>query len=269
MDAGSQTLVNGQAANQVAVLDRGLAYGDGVFRTLRLDASEPRWWDDHLKKLHEDCHRLGLACPPRDTWEQDLDRLSLPRTGVMRLTLTRGPGPRGYRFPVGQAPTRIVTVWPQDHEIMRPGGVAVRVCRLRLGHQPALAGVKHLNRLEHVLARDEWREPDTREGILLDQAGFVVSGVMSNVFLWQGGVLRTPRLDKCGVAGVTRARLMARAAGAGYDVEESAITLGDIYAADELMFTNSLILLWRAARMDNRYWDAPVVSPILRELLHA
>jgi len=120
-----------------------------------------------------------------------------------------------------------------------------------------------------VLARSEWQDPEIREGILLDQAGRVVSGVMSNLFIWQDGVLRTPRLDKCGVAGVARARLMALAVQAGYGVEEADISLGDLYAADELMFTNSLMLLWRASRMENRAWDAPVVSPALRELLDA
>lgn len=265
----SQTLVNGQAAAQVAVLDRGLAYGDGVFRTIRIDAGRPRWWDAHLGKLEGDCRRLGLACPSHEAWQKDLARLDLPAYGVMRLTVTRGEGPRGYAPNPHSQPTRMVTVWSLGHAAMPEDGITARVCRLRLGHQPALAGVKHLNRLENVLARAEWQDGEIREGILLDQAGQVVSGVMSNLFLWQGGRLRTPRLDRCGVAGVTRARLMAEATRAGYGVEEADLSLGDVYAADELLFTNSLILLWRAARLENRVWDAPAVSPDLRALLHA
>lgn len=269
MVAASQTLINGRAATQVGALDRGLAYGDGVFRTLRIDAGTPRWWDAHLDKLRADCVRLGLSCPSRVAWEEDVAQLDVPLSGVMRLTVTRGEGPRGYLPAAGTTPTRIVTIWPGEHDAEGENGINVGVCRLRLGHQPALAGIKHLNRLENVLARAEWQDPAVREGILLDQAGHVVSGVMSNVFLWQGGILRTPRVDKCGVAGVARARLMGLAAKAGYGVEEAVITLGDIYAADELMFTNSLILLWRAARMENRQWTQPVVSPELRKLLHA
>lgn len=269
VSTSSQILVNGQAATQVAVLDRGLAYGDGVFRTIRIDAGRPRWWDEHLGKLDGDCRRLGLACPPGEAWKQDLARLELPVSGVLRLTVTRGEGPRGYGLPPSVQTTRIVAVWPLEHAAMPEDGIAARVCRLRLGHQPALAGVKHLNRLENVLARAEWQDADIREGILLDQAGQVISGVMSNLFLWQDGKLRTSRLERCGVAGVARARLMDRAARAGYQVEESEITLGDVYAADELMFTNSLILLWRVAKLENRVWGEPAVSPILRTLLDA
>jgi 4-amino-4-deoxychorismate lyase len=264
-----QTLVNGRAATQVGALDRGLAYGDGVFRTIRIDAGRPRWWEEHLHKLHEDCHRLGLACPSHEAWQRDLAQLELPLSGVLRLTVTRGEGPRGYGFPASPRSTRIVTVWSGKHSELPENGIATRVCHLRLGHQPALAGVKHLNRLENVLARAEWQDPEIREGILLDQAGHVVSGVMSNIFLWQDGLLRTPRLDKCGVAGVARGRLMSLAAKSDYGVEETEITLGDIYAADELMFTNSLNLLWRAARLENRAWGAPVVSTSLRDLLNA
>lgn len=267
--AASQTLVNGHVATEVGALDRGLAYGDGVFRTVRIDAGAPRWWEQHLDKLRQDCALLGLASPSNDAWEQDLAQLELPQSGVMRLTVTRGEGPRGYRPTTASTPTRIVAVWPAEHDAGDESGIKVRVCRLRLGHQPALAGVKHLNRLENVLARAEWQDPAIREGILLDQAGHVVSGVMSNVFLWQDGVLRTPRLDQCGVAGLARERLMNLAAKAGYGVEEAEITLGDLYAAEELMFTNSLIVLWRAASMENRLWGHPVVSPELRKLLHA
>lgn len=265
----SLTLINGSAGTQVAVLDRGLCYGDGVFRTMRIDGGMPRWWEAHLRKLQEDCSHLGLSCPSPEVWQQDMDRLALPQSGVMRLTVTRGEGPRGYGPPPSAHPTRIVSVWPGGLGDMPGNGIATRICRLRVGHQPVLAGVKHLNRLENVLARSEWQDPEIREGILLDQAGRVVSGVMSNLFIWQDGVLRTPRLDKCGVAGVARARLMALAVQAGYGVEEADISLGDLYAADELMFTNSLMLLWRASRMENRAWDAPAVSPALRELLDA
>ena len=269
MSSSSQTLVNGQAATQVAAQDRGLAYGDGVFRTLRISAGSPLWWNAHLDKLGEDCRRLGLSCPSGEIWQTDLERLHLPDTGVMRMTVTRGEGPRGYGMPTDQVPTRMISVWADKPADAPLGGVAVRICHLRLGHQPALAGIKHLNRLENVMARAEWQDPAIREGILLDQAGRVISGVMSNVFLWQDGVLRTPLLDRCGVAGVTRARLMGFADKAGYRVEETEITLGDIYAADELMFTNSLILLWRAARLENRTWEKPAVSPALEELLRA
>lgn len=269
MTAVPQTLVNGRPATQVSGLDRGLNYGDGVFRTLRIDRGAPRWWQDQFHKLNQDCARLGLHCPPQEAWQADLAQLDLPASGILRLVVTRGEGPRGYQPPPQPIPTRIVSVWPIEHDDIPARGITTRVCRLRLGHQPALAGVKHLNRLENVLARAEWQDPDIREGILLDQDGQVISGVMSNLFIWQDGMLRTPRLDNCGVAGVARARLMALAIQAGYAVRESDLTLDDIHAADEVMFTNSAILLWRVARLENRVWEMPAVSLALWERLNA
>lgn len=268
-DLAPRTLVNGQPVAQVAALDRGLSYGDGVFRTLRIDAGAPRWWHDQMAKLRVDCARLGLDCPPESVWLGDLERLGLPESGLLRLTLTRGEGPRGYLPPSPSVPTRIVSLWPGAHDDQPARGIAARVCHLRLGHQPLLAGVKHLNRLENVLARAEWHDPDIREGILLDQDGRVVSGVMSNLFIWRGDELLTPPLDRCGVAGVARARLLALAAGAGYYAREAALDLEDVLGAEEVMFTNSVILLWRLARLDDRAWELPVVSRDLWERLNA
>lgn len=269
MTADPLTLINGIAATQVAAMDRGLNYGDGVFRTLRIDAGTPRWWQDQFAKLQQDCISLDLPCPPREIWESDLAQLAIPRSGVLRLCVTRGVGPRGYQFPKNVTPTRIVTLWATEHDSQPAPGIRARLCRLRLGHQPALAGIKHLNRLENVLARAEWQDPAIREGILLDQAGQVVSGVMSNLFIWKDGILHTPRLDRCGVAGMARQLLMERAARAGHDVRETPLALGDLHAADEILFTNSLILLWRVARLEDRAWETPAVSPELWKLLHA
>lgn len=247
-------------------LDRGLQYGDGVFRTLRLAAGEPVWWEDHLAKLAADAARLGIPCPDAEVWRADLESLGeRPQTGVLKLILTRGVGARGYR-PAGAArPGRILMLdaapiasdaWPDQ-------GLAARVCALRLGEQPALAGVKHLNRLENVLARAEWDDPAIHEGILLDQSGRVIGGVMSNLFFWRDGRLHTPRLDRCGVAGVTRARLLARfpAAAGEYRLE-------DLLTAEEVMLCNSVMGLRRLSRLEHRHWPAPVISPLLREKLH-
>ena len=260
-------LVNGQADARVSALDRGLAYGDGVFRTLAIEGRRPRWWPDHMAKLRSDCARLDLACPDPDAWEKDLASLDgLPERGVLRLTVTRGEGPRGYRPPAA-AVTRILACWTAEAPRYPAEGLHLRVCALRLGHQPALAGVKHLNRLENVLARAEWDDPDIHEGILLDGAGRVVSGVMSNLFIWRERRLLTPRLDRCGVAGVTRDRLLAAASHAGLEVAEADFGLPELLDADEILLCNSLMGLRRVARIEDRHWPAPVISPKLNALL--
>lgn len=263
-------LVNGLAATQVAALDRGLNYGDGVFRTIRIVDGRPRWWIDHLKKLAEDCARLGLDSTEASLFDQDLARLEpLPASGVLRLTVTRGEGPRGYRPPTSPQCTRILACWSGEGAENPEEGLSIRVCDLRLGWQPALAGIKHLNRLENVLARAEWSDPEIHEGILLDQSGRVVSGVMSNIFLWRDGYLQTPRLDECGVAGVARARLMRIAVEEGLTVREMDFDLAALLDADEVMLTNCLIGLRRVARLGERCWPQPVISPRLAGFLDA
>jgi 4-amino-4-deoxychorismate lyase len=263
-------LVNGNAATQVAALDRGLSYGDGVFRTLCIAEGRPRWWTDHLAKLAEDCARLGLDCPDAALLEQDLAQLgSLPARGVLRITVTRGEGRRGYHPPTSQRCSRILVCWSDDGPEYPEDGLTIRVCDLRLGQQPALAGIKHLNRLENVLARAEWNDPAIAEGVLLDQSGRVVAGVMSNLFLWRGGRLQTPRLHLCGVAGVARARLMRLAKAEGLTVEETDFDLPALLDADEIMLTNSLIGLRRVARLGEKTWPQALISPRLSGLLDA
>jgi 4-amino-4-deoxychorismate lyase len=265
-------LVNGVEAGAFDPLDRGLQYGDGVFRTLRVEKGRPRWWNEQLAKLAADATRLAIACPGAALWQADLANLAGRLSGgVLKLLLTRGGGVRGYRPPDPAVPTRILIhdPAPPSSDAWPHAGLRLRVCDLRLAAQPRLAGIKHLNRLENVLARAEWNDPDIHEGLLCDASDRVISGVMSNVFLWQGGRLRTPRLECCGVAGVTRARLMRQAAAAGYRVEECELGLDDVPSADEVMLCNSVIGLRRVARLAERAWPEPVISPQLESLLDA
>lgn len=254
-------LVNGSPAVAVSPLDRGLAFGDGVFRTLRMEAGRPLWWDDHLRKLEADCRQLRLPSPGRNEWEQDIAWLAarLPDAAV-KLIVTRGPGPRGYRLPDTPAPTRLAMA--SAFPAMPAGGAHVRVCDLRLGHQPALAGAKHLNRLENVFARMEWDDPAIDEGILLDMDGHVVSGVMSNLFVRFDGEWLTPPVDRCGVAGVTRARLIRQ-----ITVREARFGLDTLHRADCVLLGNSLIRLNWVACLGERTWDKPADFDQLLESL--
>ncbi|MDP2432524.1 MAG: aminodeoxychorismate lyase [Pseudomonadota bacterium] len=265
-------LVNGIEGAALDPLDRGLHYGDGVFRTLRVENGKPRWWEEQLAKLAADAARLGIVNPEASLWRDDLAHLAGRLSGgVIKLLLTRGSGARGYRPPDAATTTRILIhdptppvsdAWPAE-------GLNARICDLRLSAQPHLAGIKHLNRLENVLARAEWNTSEIHEGLMLDTAGNVVSGVMSNLFLWRDGDLLTPRLEQCGVAGVARARLLRRASAAGIAIRETKIGLDEVLAAEEIMLSNSLIGLRRVARLGERRWPKPTISPQLVSLLDA
>lgn len=264
-------IVNGVVGAPLDPLDRGLHYGDGVFRTLGVEHGGPRWLDEHLHKLESDAARLGLAAPDPAAWQSDLAQLGSPlATGVVKLLLTRGIGTRGYR-PATQTTTRILIYTPglPPSAAWPPQGLKLRLCQLRLGEQARLAGIKHLNRLENVLARSEWDDPEIHEGLLLDARDRVISGVMSNLFIWRDDCLHTPALDRCGVAGVTRDRLLRRATAAGYRTEIRDLFLDDLLAAEELMLANSLMGLRHVASLEQHSWPESIISPQLQVLLDA
>jgi len=272
MNVQSVVLVDGVISAFLPVDDRGLMYGDGVFRTLRITDGKPRWWDEQLAKLAEDCARIGLLAPDVSQWQADLDQLSSNlKDGVLKLVVTRGSGPRGYLPPDSPLPRRLMRYDASAAHIipLTPVEITVRICSLRLAQQPRLAGIKHLNRLENVLARAEWTSPAIHEGLLLDQSERVISGVMSNLFIWSQNRLLTPRLDECGIAGVTRARLMRLANAQGLEVEEVTLSLQDVFDAEEVMLTNSVMGLRRVARLETKFWPEPVISRSLAALLDA
>ncbi|MHA6203215.1 aminodeoxychorismate lyase [Dyella soli] len=215
--ADGRVLVDGTRADAVSVFDRGLAYGDGLFETIRLVDGHAPLWTRHMQRLQEGCQRLRLAMPDPALLLREVavvaDDLA---QAVVRITLTRGTGPRGYAPPPTPRPTRIVAAFeaPGMRGDAYVQGIRVRWCDTRLARQPLLAGIKHLNRLEQVLARAEWNDPAVVEGLLCDTAGQVISATMANVFAVIDGELVTPAVDECGVAGVGRAEVLASWPGA-------------------------------------------------------
>jgi 4-amino-4-deoxychorismate lyase len=263
-------LVNGHPAETVDARDRGLAYGDGIFRTLRTRAGQPLWWRDHYAKLAVDCAALMLCCPDEADLRADVCRVAVAGEGVVKILLTRGVGARGYTPPRGQASTRVVMAAPLPAyaEFTAPDAIAARWCALRLAQQPRLAGIKHLNRLENVLARAEWDDPTIFEGLLCDTSGAVIGGVMSNLLVAKDGELFTPDLEQCGVAGVARARLLRAAARLGLRTHVVRLPADAILAADEVMLCNSVIGVRRVARLDGTTWPPAGWTDILKTALY-
>jgi 4-amino-4-deoxychorismate lyase len=236
--------VNGQPADSVSVLERGLHYGDGLFETIAVLNGEARLLGRHLQRLATGCERLGLRAEPAQIGaEVRAAAAEMPRA-VIKVLLTRGRAlARGYALSGAEIPTRIMLryPWPAEDPAAAQAGARVRIATLRLGENPALAGVKHLNRLEQVLARREWSDPGIMDALMFSHSGDLVSGTMTNVFIVRDATLFTPRLERCGVAGVMRATVLALAAAGGVPVRECALSAQDLGAAEELFLTNALI----------------------------
>lgn len=263
-------LVNGHRSDSVNALDRGLAYGDGVFRTLRTEAGQPLWWADHCAKLAADCSALALAYPDETVLLNEVRQVAEAGPGIVKIVLTRGVGARGYATPAGAACTRIVlsAPLPPHAGADSPPAITARWCALRLARQPRLAGIKHLNRLENVLARAEWDDPAVFEGLLCDEQGSVISGVTSNLLWVRADALFTPDLSECGVAGVARSRLLRAAARLGMPVHIGHWLPAAILDADEVMICNSVIGVRQVARLDKSVWPAARWTTILNNALY-
>jgi 4-amino-4-deoxychorismate lyase len=239
----------------LSVDDRGLHYGDGLFETIGVHDGGPSLWWAHFDRLCRGSQRLGIPCPAQDLLFGECRRLIGGKSErVLKIILTRGRSGRGYGTPETPHPSRILTLhpWPRYPAAWRETGVDVLFCRTRLGENPALAGLKHLNRLEQVLARSEWRDPEIAEGLMQDGRGRVIGGTMSNLFLVSGGRLLTPRLDTCGVAGTMRELVFRISDAFGIQILERDITRAELEAADGVFLTNSLIGVWPVRRLGTR-----------------
>ncbi|MDO1527387.1 aminodeoxychorismate lyase [Fulvimonas sp. R45] len=255
-------LVDGQPQDRVSAQDRGLLYGDGLFETVRLVGRAAPLWPRHMRRLAHGCERLRLPMPdPALLWREALAAGEGMAQAVVRITLTRGTGARGYAMPATPHATRVVAAFPMpalDASAYRDG-IRLHLCATRLAEQPALAGLKHLNRLEQVLARAEWDDPAVAEGLLCDARGRVVSAVSANLFAVVDGVPATPALDRCGVAGVARAEVLDALPRA----QVRDLPLDECLRAGELFLTSSVRgILPVQAVGDNVYVPGPVARAL-------
>lgn len=263
----ARVLVNGVAGDQVSVLDRGLTYGDGLFESIRFIGATAPLWRRHMQRLGESCQRLRLPEPdPAQLLAEALQVTDGMPQAVVRVALSRGLGERGYAMPSVPRPTRIVSsfVPPVVDAEAYQRGVQMRVCDLRLAEQPLLAGMKHLNRLEQVLARAEWDDPAIAEGVLRDTAGRVVSGVMSNLFVVVDDVLVTPSLNRCGVAGVARAEVLA----AMPQTCVGDLTIDQLLAAREIFLSSSVRGILPVRSLNGRNFAAGIMTRRMQRHWH-
>ncbi|MGA9854198.1 MAG: aminodeoxychorismate lyase [Gammaproteobacteria bacterium] len=241
--------INGAPGDSIPVTDRGLQYGDGLFETLAVKAGRIALIDYHLERLLDGCRRLQLHAPSENVLRAELLSAAAGQAiAVLKLIVTRGSTGRGYQFMGDAQTTRILKrhSWPEYPLDYSAHGVHLRICDMHLGHNRQLAGLKHLNRLEQILARAEWSEIDqVQEGLMLDEDGSVIEGTMSNVFAWlDHAVLATPDLRRCGVAGVMRRHLLERAKQAGVAMRVTSLSLTELIQAQEIFVCNALIGVW-------------------------
>ena len=242
-------LINGEPVADRLTSDRGLCYGHGLFETIRcliVDGSvSAPLWSRHMARLLEGCRRLHIPISEEQLAPlvEQRNRL-LAQAGyssaIIKIIVTAGAGGRGYTMPDTVAPTVIIQVHEWVDEVATAPGIKIRTCDYRLPLNSTLAGIKHLNRLDQVMARAEWSDTAIAEGLMLDAEGYLVEGTMTNLFAVIDGQLITPKLDRCGVAGVMRAFLIDAAEAAGMAVSEQRLLPAVLATASEFFLCNSL-----------------------------
>ncbi len=264
--------INGQAEDRLPVSDRGLSYGDGLFETIRITPNHPVLLDYHLDRLMDGCRVLGLSVARDRIMSQLISYPGFKLPGILKLILTRGTGGRGYSPEGSNAPVLVLQHFPLPLYLSDwfERGIALFPCRQVLGHSPALAGIKHLNRLEQVLARAEWQgNTQFQEGLVCDINGAAIEGTVSNLFVVTEGRIETPRLDQCGIAGVMRRWLMEQFQRMGLSVNETTITLDSFRVADERFFCNSVYGVWPVARFQNNCWTRGPITEMAQQLIRS
>jgi 4-amino-4-deoxychorismate lyase len=238
VSVAAATLINGQPQTFWSVHDRGLQYGDGLFETLTFVGGRLRWFGHHMARLALGCERLGIPAPDVALLQAEVQSLLGSRSrALVKIIVTRGVATaRGYRPGGDEEPTRIVSVYdwePGGHPEFRLG-----LSSVPLGINPVLAGLKHMNRLEQVLAQREALTGGWQEALMCSSAGEVVCGSMSNLFVCGDEAWLTAPVTQCGVAGVMRALVLKAAARLGIRVRIATVSRHDVEAARALVVTN-------------------------------
>ena len=265
-------MVNGVQSSLIDVTDRGLQFGDGVFETIRVHRGIPVWWQMHMQRLHEGCRRLQFTrLPEIEKLREEANVLVTDcPTGSLKIIVTRGNSSSGYTAPPDITPNRVLQLISGDrHQSKSEQGIVLGVSEQRITGSRQLSGIKHLNRLEQVLARTQCQAEGWDECIMLDDKDRVVEGSMSNLFAWQQDKLLTPLLDQTGIKGICRQRIISSAAEKGINVEQCELGLDDLQKSDGLFVCNSLIGIWPVAQFSNRILDIGAETRKLQRQLEA
>ncbi len=249
-------LVNGHIDDRIAAKDRGLQYGDGLFETIAYRNKQLEFFDAHLARLLLGCDRLAIPTTFLADLKNDLEVITaeLDADMVIKIIITRGSGGRGYKSPDLITPTRIVSTHPiPEYTASNTCGVKVISCKQIVSENPQLAGIKHLNRLEQVIARSEWSKASIAEGLMANIHGHIIEGTMSNVFMVKNNQLMTPELSLSGINGIMRQHVLSMAKQLGLTTNEVSLTYDDLVNADEAFLTNSLISIWPITSVDGSH----------------
>jgi len=271
---GGQFLPAGEAT--VSIFDRGLLYGDGLFETLRVRDARPLRWSQHLERLERGAVFLRIK-PPQSAPQLHAAALRLIElnhapAAILRLTLTRGVGPRGYGSAHATRPTLLMTLHPAPPiEPQTPRQWRLATSRIRISTDDPLTRFKTCNRLPYVLARQDAENAQADDALILNTRNEIVETAAANIFWLHHGCLRTTPVESGALPGVTRATVLRLAPVLGMAPQEAAAVPADLHHADAVFLTVTSLGVIEVVELDRRplarsplvpqlhaaYWDLP------------
>lgn len=243
--------INGQEGS-LPLAHRGLAYGDGLFETIFADSSGPRNLHEHLQRMSLGIKRLSLSWSNQQTAQLTLQLENLcsgiDDPHVLKIMLLRNYPGRGYDFdPFGQQTDLIIQISPFKAPAWASEGADVILSSTPISENRSLAGLKHLNRLDSVMARQDARKQGAHEALMMDAGNFIVEGSMSNVYFKIDGVWVSPPLVNAGVNGIMRQKLLAQKI-----VTESSVSAANLKCIEAAALSNSLLGIVPIVRLADR-----------------
>ena len=249
--------VNGKITKIIDIQDRAVQYGDGVFETIVVKDRKIEFWKYHFQRLSKGCTSLKIKSPAENLLIKEINKLikkTKARKFILKIIVSRGKGGRGYNPPKKSNPTRILGIynWPEYPKKNYTKGIKVNVCKTRISLQPSLSTIKHLNRLEQILARSEWQSNDISESIMLDTENNVVECTMSNIFGVKNKTFYTPNLSLAGVEGVMRCVILKILNNKKQKYFIKKIPLKEFLKFDEIFVCNSVFGIWPVIKIGKK-----------------
>jgi 4-amino-4-deoxychorismate lyase len=263
-----QFLING-TFKKISPFDRAFQYGDGIFRTFVVENKKVLHWKHHYKKIVEDCLALKITPPKEKDLLTDINTLfKSKKKSVGKFIISRGNSERGYKFSEDIVHNRFLIktkmpIYPKEYFNL---GVNLCVCKQKL-NPSILSGVKHLNRLENIMARQEWKGDHYADGILLDQNGYVIECISSNIFMRIGNTIYTPKICQVGIKGVTRGLIIKISMKLGFKIKETTFKLNKLLESDEVFITNSLFGVLQVKEIKNKLWQHQELASLFNQSL--
>jgi len=283
-------LVNGVPSDSVPITDRGFAYGDGIFETILVVDGRAVLWDEHIARLMLGVTRLNL---PYELYEDLQTRVvalanafcnevsaapnkkpSLRHLGaasrcIVKVMITRGSGGRGYS-PLGcVSANEILACFPPL--VISPAiyefGITIRILATPVSRNDRLAGIKHLNRLDQVLAAAELRDCEF-EGVMCDTGGCLAEGTRSNILYKINGAWCTPELNFSGVYGVLRSFLLNGHNQLGISIVPANIDRSACSTIEAMAVVNSVFGVVPVSSIDNQKLDVNCVIEEIQRPVH-